>query len=91
LPNDFVFQPFGISHFTGGAIMVFRPIMSADVLSSVIARPQSFKNKLVEVIIREAPEDVPRPRIDLANIEHMMDGSITQSHDWHCAKQRQNS
>jgi hypothetical protein len=53
--------------------------MSADALSSVMTMPQTFKNKRVEVIIREAPEDVPAPRIDMANIEYMMDGSITQS------------
>ncbi|MDR1068523.1 MAG: hypothetical protein LBL36_04680 [Clostridiales Family XIII bacterium] len=59
--------------------MVYRQIMSADALSDVIAMPQIFKNKRVEVIIREAPETVPAPKIDMANIGRMMDGSITQS------------
>ncbi|MDR1872976.1 MAG: hypothetical protein LBS60_13835 [Deltaproteobacteria bacterium] len=53
--------------------------MNADALLGVIALPQTFKNKRVEVIIREIPEDAPTPKIDLANIDHMMDGSITQS------------
>jgi hypothetical protein len=59
--------------------MVYRQIVSADALSGVIAMPQSFKNKRIEVIIREAPEDASAPKIDIANIERMMDGSITQS------------
>jgi hypothetical protein len=53
--------------------------MSADELSGVIAMPRTFKNKRVEVIIREAPEDAPTPKIDMANIGRVMDGSITQS------------
>jgi hypothetical protein len=53
--------------------------MSADALSGVIAMSRTFENKRVEVIIREAPEDVPAPKIDMANIGRMMDGSITQA------------
>ncbi|MDR1871698.1 MAG: hypothetical protein LBS60_07210 [Deltaproteobacteria bacterium] len=53
--------------------------MNADALSGVIAMPQTFKNKRIEVIIREIPEDAPAPKIDMANIDQMMDGSITQS------------
>jgi hypothetical protein len=53
--------------------------MSADALSGVIAMPKLFRNKRIEVIIREAPKDVPAPRIDTTNIGCMMDGSITQS------------
>ncbi|MDR0765021.1 MAG: hypothetical protein LBE65_05450 [Synergistaceae bacterium] len=59
--------------------MVYRQIMSADALSGVIAMSRTFENKRVEVIIREAPEDVPAPKIDMANIGRMMDGSITQA------------
>jgi hypothetical protein len=59
--------------------MVYKQIVSANVLSGVIAMPQIFRNKRVEVIIREAPESVSAPKIDMANIERMMDGSITQS------------
>jgi hypothetical protein len=59
--------------------MVYRLIINADTLSSVITLPQTFKNKRVEVIIREAPEDAPTPKIKMAEIERMMDGSIMQS------------
>jgi hypothetical protein len=41
--------------------------------------PQIFRNKRVEVTIREVPETASAPKIDIANIECMMDGSITQS------------
>jgi hypothetical protein len=53
--------------------------MSADALSGVMAMPRTFKNKRVEIIIREAPEDAPVTKIDMADIGRMMDGSITQS------------
>jgi hypothetical protein len=53
--------------------------MSADALSGVVAMPQAFKNKRVEVIIREAPENATALKIDMASIDRMMDGSITQS------------
>ncbi|MDR1060157.1 MAG: hypothetical protein LBL83_02855 [Clostridiales bacterium] len=59
--------------------MVYRQIVSADALSGVIAMPPIFRNKRVEVIIREAPETVPAPKIDMASIGRMMDGSITHS------------
>jgi hypothetical protein len=63
----------------GGAIMIYRQIVSADALSDVISIPQIFKNKRVEIIIREAPEAASAPKIDTENIERMMGGSITQS------------
>jgi hypothetical protein len=59
--------------------MVYRQVVSANALSGVIAMPQIFRNKRVEVTIREVPEAASSPKIDMANIEHMMDGSITQS------------
>jgi hypothetical protein len=59
--------------------MVYRQIVSADALSDVIAMPRVFRNKRVEVTIREVPEVASVPKIDMTNIEHMMDGSITQS------------
>jgi hypothetical protein len=70
----------GMNHTSqGGEIMVYRQIVSADALSNVIAMPQIFRNKRVEVIIREAPETSSAPKIDMADIGRMMDGSITQS------------
>jgi hypothetical protein len=63
----------------GGAIMVYRQVVSANALSDVIAMPRIFRNKRVEVTIREVSEVAPTPKIDMANIERMMDGSITQS------------
>jgi hypothetical protein len=59
--------------------MIYKQIVSADALSDVISMPQIFRNKRVEVIIREAPEAVPVLKIDIENIGHMMSGSITQS------------
>ncbi|MDR1136329.1 MAG: hypothetical protein LBL49_09170 [Clostridiales Family XIII bacterium] len=59
--------------------MIYRQIVSADALSTVIPIPQIFRNKRVEVIIREAPVAVYMSKIDMENIGHMMDGSITQS------------
>jgi hypothetical protein len=59
--------------------MVYRQIVSADALSDVIAMLRVFKNKRVEVTIREAPEAAPTLKIDMADIGRMMDGSITQS------------
>jgi hypothetical protein len=59
--------------------MVYRQIVSAEELSGVIAIPQIFENKRVEVIIREAPESSPAPKIDMPDFENMLDGSITQS------------
>jgi hypothetical protein len=60
-------------------IMVYRQVVNADTLSGVIAIPRGLRNKRVEVTIREMPESAPAPKIDMANIENMMDGSITQS------------
>ena len=59
--------------------MVYKQIVSADALSDVIAMPKKFRNKRVEIIIREAPDDASAPKIDMAKIEYMMEGSITQS------------
>ena len=59
--------------------MVYKQIVNADLLSDVIMVPQIFRNKQVEVIIREAPGCIPAPKIDFGDISHMMDGSITQS------------
>jgi hypothetical protein len=59
--------------------MVYKQIMSADALSGVINMPPIFRNKRVEVIIREAPEATPALKIDVANIGRMMSGSVTQS------------
>jgi hypothetical protein len=59
--------------------MVYRQIVSADALSDVITMPPIFRNKRVEVIIREVPEAVSAPTIDIADIGRMMSGSITQS------------
>ncbi|MDR1322718.1 MAG: hypothetical protein LBK56_15075 [Gracilibacteraceae bacterium] len=59
--------------------MVYRQVVSANALSEVIAMPQIFRDKRVEVTIREVPEAASPPKIDIANIERMMDGSITQS------------
>jgi hypothetical protein len=61
------------------AIMVYRQIMNADALSSVIPVPQTFRNKRVEVIIREIPDTVSAPSVDMRNLWRLMDGSITQS------------
>ncbi|MDR1245989.1 MAG: hypothetical protein LBK57_03060 [Clostridiales Family XIII bacterium] len=41
--------------------MIYRQIVNADALSDVISIPQIFRNRRVEVIIREAPEAVPAP------------------------------
>jgi hypothetical protein len=59
--------------------MIYKQIVNANALSDVIAIPQIFRNRRVEVIIREAPEAIPASKIDIENIERMMDGSITQS------------
>jgi hypothetical protein len=59
--------------------MIYRQIVNADALSDVISIPQIFRNRRVEVIIREAPEAVPAPKIDTENIGRMMGDSITQS------------
>jgi hypothetical protein len=59
--------------------MIYKQVVNADALSNVIAMPPAFKNKRVEVIIREAPELASMPKIDTETIGHMMDGSITQS------------
>jgi hypothetical protein len=59
--------------------MVYKQIVNADALSDVISIPQIFRNKRVEVIIREAHEAVPAPKVDMDNIELIMGGSITQS------------
>lgn len=59
--------------------MVYRQIMNADALSSVITVPQTFRNKRVEVIIREAPDVEPLSEISKTEIRNMMSGSITQS------------
>jgi hypothetical protein len=59
--------------------MIYRQIVSADALSDVISVPQAFKNKRVEVIIREAPKTVSAPKIDMEDIGRMMGGSITES------------
>jgi hypothetical protein len=59
--------------------MIYRQIVSAEALSDMIVIPQIFRNKRVEIIIREAPEAVPAPKIDIESIGRMMDGSITQS------------
>jgi hypothetical protein len=59
--------------------MIYRQIVNADALSDVIAIPQIFRNKCVEVIIREVSEAVPALKIDIENIGRMMGGSITQS------------
>jgi hypothetical protein len=64
---------------TSQAGMVYKQIVSADALSGVIAMPQTYRNKRVEVIIREVPESVRAPKIHMADIGRMMDGSITQS------------
>jgi hypothetical protein len=59
--------------------MVYKQIISADALSGVITMPPILRDKRVEVIIREAPEATPIPKIDIASIGGMMSGSITQS------------
>jgi hypothetical protein len=59
--------------------MIYKQIVSAEALSDVISIPRIFRNKRVEVIIREAPEAIPAPQIDIENIWRMMDGSITRS------------
>ena len=59
--------------------MVYKQIVNAETLSDVIAMPQIFRNKRIEVIIREAPEAAPTPKINMADIGRMMEGSITQS------------
>jgi hypothetical protein len=59
--------------------MVYRQIVNAEALSSVISVPQTFRNKQVEVIIREIPDIVSAPNVDMRNLWRMMDGSITQS------------
>jgi hypothetical protein len=59
--------------------MVYKQIVNADALSSVITMPPAFKNKRVEVIIREAPNYVSSRKVYLKDISCMMDGSITQS------------
>ncbi|MDR3255200.1 MAG: hypothetical protein LBT31_06505 [Synergistaceae bacterium] len=59
--------------------MLYRQIINADALESVISVPPNFKSKKVEVVIRIIEEKEPLPKINLRELDTMMEGSAAQA------------
>jgi len=68
-----------MSNERGETIMVYRQVVNAESLSAALSLPPNFKNKRVEVTVRDIDDNKPLPTINRNELDAMMEGSIALS------------